>query len=315
MGLELTRFTEEVDYGVFNTTPAADKQHTLYLPQGDDMTVRQMCEFWEIRDAAVGNRMVKRKVGRRNVSGAITTYLFPSQTAFLMGLSTRLDGEVPCLQLPSFSIDHMIYLDETCLKIGKRYVGCRFTDVTLSCTDTGQTVLVMFKASIIGSVASDITDIEFPTPSLSTYPDDDPYEIFHTAEGTGMLTINDVRHDYKRLDLGFTNTVKGFGGETRNHRRVGYFGRTCTFATTLWHQANDDRETYEAGDKVSLSVKFDNGLGGTLTIDYGDNVSLDQVTDKHPLDDFFLQDVSFTALVDPVATTDVTITTTVPVTP
>lgn len=314
MGLELVRFTEETDYGVFDTSPAVGKQFILYLPADDAMSVRSQCDFWEIKDAGQGNRLVKKKVGRRNVAGAIQTYLFPSQTLFLIGLATRLDGTAPCLKLPSFSIDHMIYLDETCLKIGKRYVGCRFTDVNLTCTDTGQGVLLNFKANIIGSLASDITITDFPNPSLSAYPTDDPYEIFHSFENTGVLTIGTARHDYKRLDMGFNNVVKGFGGERRYNTRVGYFGRTCTFATTLLHASNADRAAYEAGTKTSILVTFDDGLGSMLTIDYGTNVNLDQVTDKHPLDDYFTQDLAFTALIDPTITipTDMTVTVTVP---
>jgi hypothetical protein len=317
MGLEKLRLTEEVTYGTYVTSPAAGKQFNLYLPEGDAFSVRTVPEYWEIRDSGQGNRLVKKQVGRKPVSGSIQTYLFPSQTVFLLGLATRLDGTAPCFKLPSFSADHMTYLDETCTKIGKRYVGLRMVNPSISCSDSGQGVLVMFKADVIGSLASDITITDYPNPTLSSYPEDDPYLIFHTAENSGQLFIDDAREGYKKLDMNFANVVKPFGGEKRYNSRVGYFGRTCTFSTTLLQKSNVDRAAYEEGQKVSLKVVFDDGLGNTLTVDFGTNVSLDRVTDRRPLDDYFTQDLGFTALVDPTITTptDLTVTVTAPAPP
>ena len=312
MGLELTRFTKEVTYGVFPTAPAAGTQFDLYLPTGDDMTVRVMPKFWMIRDAGQGNRLVKKNMGRKDVSGGIQTYLFPSQAPFMIGLGCGLVGTAPCYDLPSFTDDHMKYLDGTCLKIGKRYTGCKFTDFSLACSDSDTDPMVMIKGGIIGSVAADITITDFPNPNLSAYPADDPYLIYHTAEHTGALTIGTTRHNYKNLTVDIKNVVKPFGGEMRFNQLVGWFGRDVTFSTTLLHAANADRAAYEAGTKQTVSVLWDNGTN-TCKLDFGTNVNIDSVQDKHPLDDYFLQDLGFSSLLDPTTgppSTDMTVTTT-----
>lgn len=298
MGLELTRFTKEVTYGTYVTSPAGGTQFDLFLPTGDDMSVRTNVAFWEITDAGQGNRLIKKNAGRKQVSGGISTYLFPSQAPFMIALGSGLTGTAPCYDLPSFSIDHMIYLDNGCLKIGKRYVGCKFTTVDISCSDSDSDPMVMFKGGIIGSLATDITITDFPNPNLSAYPADDPYLIYNTAENTGALTIGTARHNYKNLNFSIANVVKPFGGEKRFNQLVGYFGRRVTFSTTLLHAANTDRAAYEAGTKVAVSVLWDNGVN-TCKLDLGANVNVDMVQDQHPLDDYFKQTLSFTSVMDP----------------
>lgn len=227
----------------------------------------------------------------------------------MLGLGCGLIGTAPCYNLPSFAIDHMIYLDGTCATIGKRYVGCKFTDFALSCTDSETDPMVMIRGTIIGSLASDITLTDFPNPSLSAYPPDDPYLIFNTAENTGALTVGTTRHDYKNLNIDIKNVVKPFGGEKRFNQLVGWFGRDVTFSTQLLHKSNADRAAYEAGTKVTVEVLFDDGTH-TVKFDFGDNVNVDAIADRHPLDDYFTQNLSFSALIDPSSATDLIVTTT-----
>lgn len=298
MGLELVRFTKETTYGTFvGSSPAAGTQYDLFLPTGDDMTVRVEPKFWMIRDAGQGNRLVKKNVGRKSVGGGISTLLFPSQAPFIVGLGTGLTGTAPCYDLPSFTVDHVIYTDG-CAVIGKRYLGCKFADFSLSCSDSDSDPMVMVKGSIIGSVAEDITLTDFPNPNLSAYPGDDPYLIYNTAENTGALVIGTTRHNYKNLQVDIKNVVKPFGGEQRFNQLVGYFGRDVSFSTTVLHASNADRAAYEAGTKEAVSVTFDNGTN-KCKLDFGTNVNFDAVRDRHPLDDYFLQDLSFSSLLDP----------------
>jgi hypothetical protein len=308
MGLQLCRMTKETSFGVFNSAGA---HNDIFLPMGDAMTVRVDPQMWSIRDAGQGNRLIRMSVGRKNVGGALSTYLFPTQTAFMLDLSSGLTGSAPCFDLPSFTLDHIIYKDETCGIVGTRYLGCKFAEVAISCDDSDQGCLTMFKGAIIGSTAVAITLTDFPNPALSAYPADDPYQLYHTAENTGSLVIGGARTNYKSLSVGIKNVLKPFGGEQRFASKVGYFGRNIDFSATLLYKGNTDRADYEAGTKKAVAVTWDNGTH-TAILDLGSKVALTAVTDAFPLDDYYMQTVSGQALVDPALSpaTDLTVTTT-----
>lgn len=310
MNLQLVRITKEVSFGVFPTSPANGTQVDVFLPMADSFTVRVDPKMWGIEDAGQGNRFIKMNVGRRDVGGSLSTYLFPSQTTFFLGLSLNLTGSPPCLELPSFTLDHIMYVDG-CATIGKRYLGCKFGSGSISCDDSDNGCNTMFKASVIGSTAVDITTTEFPNPNLSAYPADDPYQLYHTAENTGALVIDSTRHNYKSLSVDFANKLQRFGGEQRASSRVNYFGRRIDFSANLLFATNADRAAYEAGTKRACSILWDNGTH-TAKLDFGTNVAMKSVADTTPLDNYYMQAVSFTALVDPTLSpaTDLTITTT-----
>jgi hypothetical protein len=308
MGLQLVRITKEVTFATYNSSGT---HVDVFLPMGDAMTVRVDPQMWSIKDAGQGNRFIKMNVGRKNVGGSLSTYLFPSQATFFLGLAAGLTGTAPCLDLPSFTVDHIIYTDNSCATYGKRYLGCKFGDSSISCDDSDNGCLTTFKGSIIGSTAADITLSDFPNPSLSAYPADDPFQLYHTAENTGALTIGTVRHDYKSMTIDFKNVLKPFGGEKRFASRVNYFGRQVDFTARLLLTGNADRAVYEAGTKRAVSVIFDNGVN-TATLDFGTNCAVMSLSDQFPIDDYFTQTIGFTALVDPTLSpaTDLTITTT-----
>lgn len=299
MGYQIVRMTREVTYGVFPTgTLAAGSQQDIFLPENDAMSVRVEPKMWSIRDAGQGNRKIRMSVGRKDVSGALATYLFPTQTPFFLGLVAGLTGTPPCYRLPSFSIDHLIY-DQDCGVKGVRYLGCKFGDGTLACDNSEQGCLTSFKGSILGSTSAALTlPDDFPVPSLSAYPGEDPFQFYHTAENSGLLTVNSARHGYTSLSVGFKNVLKAFMGERRFASRVDWFGRDITLDLNfLYANGSTDRADYEAGTAKAVSVKFDNGTN-TALLDFGANVKIASVKDTFPLDGYYMQQVSFEPLVD-----------------
>lgn len=305
MGLQITRITKEVTYGVTPSSPATGTQIDVFLPTANANTVLPRPSFWNIRDAAQGNRKVREDVGWTGISGDLQTYLFPSQAALFMGLAGTLIGSAPCQDLGSFTVDRLITLEDgACGKIYARYVGCKFANFNISCDSSDQGCLTMIKGSIVGSRRVTISGSDFPVPVLSSYPSDDPYEFFHTST---HLTIGGVRSNYGSFSIGIANQVKALRDESRFAQIVRYFGRDVTFGAKLLYKAAADRDAYENGTKQAVSVEWDNGTNN-LTVDLGGQCNIDNLDDDLPLDDYFWQNMSLSALVDPATGTDLTIT-------
>lgn len=296
MGLQFVRFTKESVYNTFPTSPPSGSQIDPFLTSDNDMTVRVMPMFSDIRDAGTGNRLIRRIPGRRKVGGAFSTYLFPSQAAYFLDLGTGLVGSAPCIDLPSFSIDHLIDRDFDCGKEYRRYTGCKFAKVSLKSDMSEGGWLWGLDADIVGSTPRTITGTDFPTPALSAYPVDDPFQFFQTA---GNVSINGaVRTNYQSLSLDIANVVEPFADENIYASDVKWLGRTVTFSIKIRYKSPADRLLYEAGTKMAASIIVDNGTHA-LTLQFGTQTIIDSVADALPMGGFFTQTLSFTSLMDP----------------
>lgn len=308
MGLQIVRFTKETTYNTFPTTPGAGTQQYFFIPVDDAVTILPEPQFFQIRDAGVGNRVIVQNVGRVNVGGDFQTYLFPSQMAYLKTLMD-LVGTAPCLDVASFAVDRGIYLEDgACGRADRRYTGCKLGALTLSSDSTAQGSLFMLKGSVVGSTPRAITDTDLPVPALSAYPADDPYLFFQTA---GKLTIGSARTNYQSLSLSVGNVLQPFPDESKFYGRIGWFGRTVTLTAKLLYKSNADRLSYEAGTKMDASLAIDNGIT-TTTFDLGGNALITSLSDSLPLGDYFTQTIAITALMDRTlgTPTDFTITVT-----
>src|ERR1700727_472282 len=97
--VQFCRLTAEATYNTYNSMGAVTE---IFLTDDNDQTVRPMPDYYKIRDSGVGNRLVRSNVGWTGITGQIRTYLFPSQTAAILGYATTLSGS-PCLDLGSFT--------------------------------------------------------------------------------------------------------------------------------------------------------------------------------------------------------------------
>lgn len=296
-GLQLVRLTQETTYNTFPGTPGAGTQQDIFLPVGNAMTVRAMPQFAMIRDAGQANRTIRKNIGRTAVSGSLQSLLFPSQTAYVLGLAAGIVGSAPCLDLPSFTIDNLQVLP-VCASVYRRYTGCKVGQFTLSADQSEGGMYAIWKADIIGSTPLAITSTDFPTPALSAYPTDDPFEFFHIA---GHVTIGGARTNIQSLQLTINNMTKSFPDENRFANNVGWFGRDVTLSLKLLYKSAADRLAYEAGTKQAVSVAFNNGTT-TLTINMQGVCNMDSVEDDLPLDDYFTQTLTLSSLVDPAST-------------
>jgi hypothetical protein len=296
-GLQLVRLTKEVAYNTFPTSPAGGTQQDIFLPVGNAMTVRAMPQFSEIRDAGQANRKIRKNIGRTAVSGSIQSLLFPTQAAYVLDLAAGITGVAPCLDLPSFSIDNLQVLP-VCASVYRRYTGCKVGQFTITADQSEGGMYASWKADIMGSTPRTITSTDFPTPALSAFPADDPFEFFHIA---GHVTIGGARTDIQSLQFTINNMTKSFPNEARYVSNVGWFGRDVGLSMKLLYKSNSDRQHYEQGDKQAVSIAFDTGVS-TLTLNMQAVNNIDSVEDDLPLDDFFTQTLSLSALVDPAST-------------
>ena len=309
MAVQYVRLTQEVVYNAVPALPAAGTQIDLFLPESNAMSIRPEAKFWEVRDSGVGNRLVRRNVGRTSVGGAISTYLFPSQTAYLLNLATNLGTAAPCYNLPSFTVDHLIYSDVAgCATTYRRYTGCKINKLALAADMSDNGCLWSAKLDIIGSTPRVITSTDFPAPPLSAYPTDDPYLFYQAA---GYLSIGTTRTNFQSLSIDIDNVVKPFVDENIYVSSVDWFGRTIGLAAKLRYKGNADRATYEAGTKQAVSLELNNGTH-TVIFGFGGQVIFDSVDDDIPLDGQMTQAIHLTSMMDSTLATptDLTITTT-----
>lgn len=308
MALQILRVTKEEAFGVYDTSSPV-QQH-VFLNTSNAFTVRATPQYATIRDAGQGNRRVRMIPGRKAVGGTLATPLFPSQAGFFLGFAAGLVGTEPCFDLGSFTCDHGIYTDNGCASYFTRYLGCKFSDFTLSCDDSDTGFLTTISGTIVGSVATDITLTDYPDPLLSSYPSDQiPYEFYHTAEGTGKLQIGTNRSDYYSLSVSIKNMLMGFGGESRTTQRVAFEGRDVSLSANLLLKSKADRTAYEDGTPQTVQLKFDDGAH-TLLLDFGAKNIITGLTDDLPIGGKYTQAITLDSLMDPAVATDLTVTTT-----
>lgn len=304
MGLQFVRTTLESTFNTFPGTPPGGSQIDLFMTSDNDMTVRAQPMFSPIRDAGTGSRLVRMIPGRTKVGGGFSSFLFPSQTSYLLGLATGtatsgtggvLIGAAPCLDLPSFTIDHLIDRDFDCGKEYARYTGNKISRFNLKSDMSEGGWLWSFDAEVIGSTKRTITGSDFATPALSAYPTDDPYQYFHTA---GNVSINGgVRTNYQSLSLDIQNTIEAFADENIYASDVKWLSRTITFTIKSRYKSPADRLLYEAGTKVPASIEINNGTH-TITFNFGNQCIITSVTDGLPMGGIFTQTLTFTPMMD-----------------
>lgn len=288
--VQFCRITTESTFNAYNSMGTVIEP---FLTQDNDMTVRPIPEEYIIRDAGVGNRPVRKNVGWTGVSGNISTYLFPSQTATLIGLATTLSGS-PCIDLGSCTIDHVIFDNNACGAIYRRYTGCKIGNLTLHGESTAQGQLISMSMDFIGSTPRTITVTDYPTPAFGTYPTDDPYLFLQSA---GAFTIGSTRSNYQSFDVKFANSVMALRDESLYASMITWFGRDINLGINGLLKNNTDRANYEAGTKVAASLELNTGTH-TITMQFGLQVAYNTVTDNLPLANFYMQSLDMSPLMD-----------------
>lgn len=305
MALQMLRLTQETTYNTFQTSAPSNQQALIYLPMGDGCTIQKTPMYIPLRDAGQGNRMTRRLLGRYTVGGSIKTPLFPSQAALLLGWASTFVGTTPCLNLHSFTVDRVMFLDDTCTPIYQRTTGCKIDKFDLMADATDSGFLLNCSIDVMGSIYDDtITVTDFPTPSYTSYPVDNPYEFFHLA---GNLTINAARTNFSSFSLSIDNILKSFAQETPNVGNIDYFGRDITWSSKVKYKSAADRQTWNTGALFPVSAEFNNGAH-SVTFNLEASNSFTGVGDSMPIDDYFTQTISGQALLDQTANTDLAIT-------
>lgn len=305
MPAQFVRLTTESTYNAYNSAGAT---LDLFLPSGNAQTIRPDAKFWEIADAGVGNRLVRRNVGWTSVGGTISTLLFPSQAPALLALAATFVSSPPCYDIASFTVDHAIFLDFGCTAIYRRYTGCKISNLALSADMSDGGYPWVAKIDVIGSTPRTITSSDFATPTLGSYPADDPY-LF--GEAAGNVVVGAARTNFQSLSVVVANTIGAFRDENPYASSVSWFSRRIGFGGKFRFKSNADRLLYEAGTKQAASLELNNGTH-TVTFGFGGQTIIDSIADDLPMNDFDTYTLSMTSMMDGTLSppTDLTITTT-----
>lgn len=313
---EAVRITPETTYGVYDSGGAATAA-ILHLPDGNSQTMRGKALRWSERSAAGSNRLTYQGSKQFEVSGTLTTRLFPSQAGVLCPLFANIAG-TPMLDLPSFTLDHKIVFDDGGGVSYTRYKGCKIGKADVTANNTvGGTVARMTLALVGQSVDRTITATDFPEPSFATtphYPIDNPY-VFQETSGKVLMTPAGVGTPvvvtgYREISLSVNNMLRTPRDEGRFIRKAHWSGRDVSLSITRAYNSDDDRQAYEDVTASAVSFAFDDGVK-TLTFDLLGRCYFTAVDDDLPfVGDGYYQKLSLESYLDTSLSTpnDLTVT-------
>lgn len=302
------RLTKEQDFGVFRSTVVPGDQIHIHLTKDNAFTMRKNPEIWMIQSAAFNGRKIRRGSQKAMVAGSLSTLLFPAQAAYIFDWAINLVGEDPdCQDLESVTIDEMITLEDlACTRVYRRYTGVKVGAIKMMANNSGQTVLVGVDLTLVGRDEAIISSSDFPNPSGSDYPDQDPYVFQDT---TGTLIVGGVRTNYSSIGLDITNMITPRFDEFPLVTRIRWHNRDVTFSMSGLYKDQADRDAYLGIVPRAISFAFTDGTE-TAAFDLQSRNYLSSVADSLPLDGDYEQTLTFDSMYDVAANADITATVT-----
>lgn len=304
MPRQILQITRETTFGTY----ASGNPHTIIdLPVDNAYTMRPEPKFWDIVSMASDNNVVQTGTAETDVDGALQVYCRPAQAAVLVSM---IDGVTTgnCPDLPSFTIDHGIFIEDgNCAPKMRRYLGVK-ADGGFDLINTGQGILLMLKLNLMGSTVAAITVSDFAIPTHSAYDYVETPFTMYMLDGSIEYGGADISQYVESISFAAGNILMPFRGASAFRNRVKYFGHrpTVTLKTLYWTQ--QQRIDYEANAAKALVLTFTDPAGDTLVLDFGNTNYLRQVGDDLKLGDFHRQTVQLKNTVDPATGTDMSIT-------
>lgn len=303
MPREILRITPEATYGTFNSGGT----HTIIdLPADDAFTMRVAPNFWEIASAASDNLITTTGTATANIDGELQIYGRPSQSALLASMVAGVTGSA-CPTLPSFTIDHAIFIEDgSCTPKYRRYLGV-MCDGGFDLTNDAQGVLMLWKLKLMGATPATITGSDFATPTYSAYDYAEAPFTFQNAHSTIVYKGSDISDNVESLSYAAGNILMPFRGAGQYRSKVKYCGRRPTITMGTLYYTQQQRIDYEANTAVSLAITFTDPLVDTLVLTFGNTNYLRTVTDKTKIADFHRQTIMLRNTMDPATGTDMSI--------
>jgi hypothetical protein len=308
---------EETSYGVVNPTPV--KGTSLFYARLPDSNSFSMVLDPVYDTIAYGGGLAVDadfQSDHAEARGTLSTYLYPSQTLFLLGWGlTRVDAgqTLPWVttnlpnDLASISIYHGFVTADGVWK-RRHWTGCKCLSFKLDINRGAP--MMKFSAEVqaqkpIGNAydsSTDPTATEFPFPAETDFP----LGPWLFGQSAGLFTLNTaVRVSYESLSIAVTNVHDPRFFEGHFLQSCTCHGRKATLDAALrLKNVPDDRAAYEALTAMGCSVGF-TAASHTLTLQFNAQNRIGKLPRDLPLGKEFMQNLSLMNLWDPAAPGDV----------
>lgn len=305
MSTHFVRLIKETAWGTPTASPVLNIDYVVIdLTEDNALSVEPEVIRKTIRSANSHNRRIINVAEQTKVEGTLSTLFYPSQQAVLMAL-LQPTGSAP-EDVPSFTLDEGFTLESGTVK-RRRILGCKFEQMTLSCSQDDPAAKLQFAICGWKPAASDPDATAFPEPAFSDYPSgagDYPYTFQDTAT---HLKIGTTRTGYASLEIAVKNILDRPFLESPYVSRIRYKGRDVDWKSTLLYSAFTDRTSYESQSALDCEVTFDNGTN-SAKFDFQTRNFLAGAPRKLPLGSAYYQDLSAEAFLDGTNSTDFAIT-------
>jgi hypothetical protein len=321
---EFLRFTEEAQYGVFNSAAVAGtNQFVMRLDDSNAFSVRKATVpvrimwggGWAVPGYTFSDKMT--------VQGAYRCKLYYSQAGWLLpwGL-TGMDAtqmipwasSEPVGDLPSMSIDHAYFYDDTPNTFKRtRYLGCKVTSGRLETSAESQFATLTLQ--ITGGTAqgehftptSDPTAADFPPPVDTDYPS---WDVVTFTDSCGNFQLGTVLTKYESLAFDWTNKIDARFFCAHFVQEARCLGRDLNLEAQIKvDQTPDLRDQYERVQALATKLMFTNGLK-TILLDFKGQGILTKLDEDLQIDKIYMRSSTFSSQYDPAAGTDFSVSVT-----
>jgi hypothetical protein len=290
--------TSETVYGVYNGSGTVT---VIDLRSENAFTPRTTPNIWSERSAGGSNRMVQQGTEQAGIAGKLTTRFFPSQGKVIMPYILGITGSP--YNLPSFTADHAIVLDDGSATIKTRYLGGMVKGCSLKSVNTGTAPLVGLDLDLVFQMPTTTTFTEPTWATTPALPTDDPFAFQDTKAGIVIATV--TRVNYMSFNLNITNILRTPFDENKYISSARWSGRDVSFDINFRYLSNADRVIYENQTVQAVAVAFFDGTNtGTFSCNGANFIK--NCNDSLPWGDpGFYQQLTYDNLVDTTVPMDI----------
>jgi hypothetical protein len=292
---EFLQITQESSFGTAATAVRGTNQIVIRLPGSNQQTMRANPVVQNVPYGG-GFSVIKDTVSdKTELKGTITTPLFYTQAAFLLGWACQRinSGQTspwtttePATQFASCTLDHAIMYDDNGTFVRKRYTGVKVDGFKIEISDESQYAMLTLDV-IAGDYAgntydssSDPSSMTAPVPSDSDFPTDFVLWIHSNA---GFTLGGGTRAEYTSLALSGQNQSDVRYYANRFVQVIRSFGSMYSIDADLTLISSpDDRATYQTLGALTSELVFTNGTH-TITLDLKTNNRIKGLTDDTQL--------------------------------
>jgi len=281
------RLTTESTYGTFDS---GGTETYIRLHTDNAFNMIPVPGRKEINSADGGNRPVQNVSSTMRYAGSLTTLLYPTQAAALLGWVATLTAK----QLSSMSVD---FYDSVRVR---RYLGAKAAKATISCGAEQDEGILTLQLDLVAQTKAG-SDPTFTEPAFSVFPTETPYTFQQST--TGFTVGGATRTKYNRFSCTITNKLAATMDELGYISGLNYCGRNVDFSTSFQYTANTDQGNYESQSALDCSIVFTHTTNA-LTLDFNTKGRMTKRSRMLPLGDVAREEYDVRCLYDSGASGD-----------